>query len=64
MSKTEASVDNLFKIYVDVPEPISSYGLCLRKRCNEYGILGDGYCVRCWDKGYAEKYKVDRKQIK
>ena len=55
MSNQDANVSKLYKVYTDIPPPIESYGICSRKCCYGYGILGDGYCVRCWDKGYNKK---------
>jgi len=57
MSNKDAQVEKLFTVYTNIPEPIESYGECIRKRCYGYGVLGDGYCVRCWDKGYHTKDK-------
>ena len=51
MSNQKANVGKLFNVYADIPLPIESYGECIRKNCYGYGTLGDGYCVRCWDKG-------------
>lgn len=56
MSNTEATVEKLYKVYANVPEPVVSYGQCIRwtkhtAKCLKYGELGDGYCVNCWDKG-------------
>jgi len=57
MSNRDANVEKLYDVYKDVPYPIESYGICIRKRCHGYGVLGDGYCIRCWDKGYNTKDK-------
>jgi len=51
VSNQEANVEKLSNVYADIPLPIESYGECIRKNCYGYGILGNGYCVRCWDKG-------------
>ena len=55
MSNKDANVSKLYNVYTDVPPPIESYGMCVRKSCHGYGVLGNGYCVRCWDKGYNNK---------
>ena len=53
--KGSTQVEKLFVVYANVPYPIESYGKCTRKKCYGYGILGNGYCVRCWDKGYNKQ---------
>ena len=56
MSNIDANVAGLYKVYADIPEPVESYGMCIKKNCYGYGILGDGYCVRCWDKSCSNKH--------
>ena len=55
MSNKDAQVEKLFTVYTNVQYPIESYGICIRRNCHGYGTLGDGYCVRCWDKGYNKQ---------
>ena len=33
--------------------PEETKGVCIRKRCNNYTSLGNGYCMQCWDKGWG-----------
>ena len=35
--------------------PFDSYGTCISVKCNTEGILGDGYCVECWDGGKGRR---------
>ena len=41
---------------VSMPEP--SIGDCAR--CNESGLLGNGICTTCWDRGRDSEKKVSR----
>lgn len=52
MANQDASLKGLLDMFIDMSPPVESYGMCKRKKCYGYGILGDGYCIACWDKGY------------
>ena len=37
--------------------PFKSYGTCISATCYTVGILGDGYCVDCWDGGKGRRIR-------
>ena len=57
MANQDASLTGLSNMFTDVPPPIESYGMCITKKCHGYGVLGDGLCVRCWDKKCYNRMK-------
>jgi len=60
MSKTEQSnLSSLFGHLSKIPLPRESAGACRYARtCGNYNvILGDGVCVKCWDRGLDKKAK-------
>ena len=51
MTETKANPNTS---YTEGYWPVESYGFCITKTCsNTYSLvlLGDGYCVKCWDYG-------------
>jgi len=36
---------------IELPE--ETLGLCATPKCTKYTYLGDGYCLKCWDKGHG-----------
>ena len=47
--------DNIFKVWRETPVPEHTVGVCKRyKRFQQFNVdLGNGYCVKCWDRGYG-----------
>ena len=37
--------------------PFETYGTCISATCDTGGILGDGYCVECWDGGKGRRIR-------
>jgi len=56
MARNPNDQDSLFYHLTKVPLPMESYGTCKYvKTCgNREVILGNGVCVRCWDRGKDE----------
>ena len=42
----------LYEFEVEAEEIVQSTGEC--KRCGHYALLGNGVCIRCWDKGHGK----------
>lgn len=43
---------NPFTINTEGYWPVESYGFCITESCSaDLTLLGDGYCVKCWDYG-------------
>ena len=38
------------RIFRSVRLPIESFGPCRTMSCKQFGVLGDGLCVRCYDR--------------
>lgn len=63
------SGSNIWSQLAAQPNPKESIGRCKNaKNCRNYSgaVLGDGYCVRCWDIGYphlAKRYLELRQEI-
>ena len=49
-------VENLIDWETDLPD--ETIGAC--KRCQHLTLLGDGYCMECWDKKISSLKSVDR----
>ena len=41
------------------PMPNATEGRC--KKCRKFGELGDGYCIKCWDRTAGKNRKSMRK---
>ena len=48
-------MNNITKIdrqaFIQTALPEETMGVCIHKKCNNYTFLGNGYCMKCWDKG-------------
>ena len=55
MTTSDSTSDNIYKIWRDTPEPVHTVGTCkLWHYCQQADVdLGNGYCVKCWDRGYG-----------
>ena len=49
-------VENAIDWETDLPD--ETIGEC--QRCKQYNLLGDGYCMNCWDKKISSLKSVDR----
>lgn len=63
---TKHQHDSLFYRLEKIPMPEESFGACKYvKRCKNWNvILGNGLCVRCWDKGLDKGYRKSVKRMK
>ena len=54
-SGSELLSEGIVARWRNTPVPKHTVGDCVRwKNCNQFGIdLGNGYCVKCWDRGYG-----------
>jgi len=54
-SDSELVSESIFARWRDTPVPEHTVGNCVRwEKCKSFNIdLGNGYCVKCWDKGYG-----------
>ena len=57
--------ENIWYQLAKIPLPVESFGACSNARnCKNWNvILGNGYCVKCWDKGLDEGYRKSKKRI-
>jgi len=44
-------IDNQHFVQIKLPE--ETMGMCAKEGCNNFAYLGDGYCIKCWDKGFG-----------
>jgi hypothetical protein len=42
--------------------PTETFGEC--KKCHQYDVLGDGYCIGCWDKVVLSLKNSDKSEWK
>ena len=40
--------------------PTETFGEC--KKCHQYDVLGDGYCIGCWDKVVLSLKNADKSE--
>tara|TARA_R100000306_G_C4344957_1_gene127186 strand:- start:713 stop:889 length:177 start_codon:yes stop_codon:yes gene_type:complete len=50
-----------YRSYEEIPKVTESKGECKRYGCNTFGLLGNGYCVTCWDRRDRDSLREKRK---
>ena len=65
-SDKRAKENNIFYQLSKIPMPEESFGACDNARnCKNWKVvLGNGYCVKCWDKGLDKRHPKSTKRIK